>query len=244
MFETYSSFADYVRSYDLQRAEGVLLRHINSVFKVLSQTVPETAKNDIIDEMEVYLGTMLRQVDSSLLDEWEKMRNPSYLAADAEEVRPPGAEAADTDITRDTKKFTALVRASIFTFMSALIKRDFEAALDAINPDNPSSLQEAHDCAKSPSAGESDISWTPARLGQTLEAYFSEHSAMRLDPEARNIRHTYVTPSQDNKFWLVQQMVIDPDDRNDWVLEFEVDLAGSRASGEPVLRPSKFGSLV
>jgi hypothetical protein len=226
MFETYSSFADYVRSYDLERAEGLLLRHVNGVFKVLAQTVPETAKNDIIDEMEVYLGAMIRQVDSSLIDEWEKMRNPSWQAADAAEVQPPGADAAGKDLTRDAKKFTALIRARIFSFISALVKRDFEAALEGIE-----------------ATGDSDISWTPALLGQTLEAYLSEHSAIRLDPDARNIRHTYVTPLPDKKAWLVQQMLIDLDDRNDWVLEFEADLAKSRSLGEPVLRLIKFGSL-
>ena len=72
MFEEFRSFADYIKLYELHRAEGVLLRHLNSVFKVLAQTVPDSAKNDQVREMELYLGTMIRQVDSSLLDEWEK----------------------------------------------------------------------------------------------------------------------------------------------------------------------------
>ena len=83
MFESFRSFSDYIRDYELQRAEGVLLRHLNSVFKVLAQTVPDTAKNDEVREMELYLGTMIRQVDSSLLDEWEKMRDPNYQRAEA-----------------------------------------------------------------------------------------------------------------------------------------------------------------
>ena len=44
---------------------------------MLAQTVPDTAKNDTLREMEIYLSTMLRQVDASLMDEWERMRNPS-----------------------------------------------------------------------------------------------------------------------------------------------------------------------
>ena len=244
MFETYSSFADYVRSYDLHRVEGLLLRHINGVYKVLVQTVPSAAKNDIIDEMEVYLGTMIRQVDSSLLDEWEKMRDPSYLAAEAKEVRPPGAEAAEKDITRDTKKFTALVRARIFSFISALIKRDFEAALEVANQNVPGSPPEEGAIAEISTSGTAGSSWTPERLQQILETYLSEHNAMCLDPDARNIRHTYVTPFPEKKLWRVQQMLVDPDGTNDWVLEFEVDIAGSRESGEPMLRLGKFGSLV
>src|SRR5664280_451156 len=121
MFESFRSFSDYIRDYELQRAEGVLLRHLNSVYKVLGQTVPDTAKNDTVREMELYLGTMIRQIDSSLLDEWEKLRNPSFQRAETKEVRPPGAEAAAADITRDTKAFTSAIRNRIFTFLRGLV---------------------------------------------------------------------------------------------------------------------------
>jgi hypothetical protein len=55
MFESFRSFSDYIRDYELQRAEGVLLRYVNRVFKVLSQTVPDAAKNDAVREMEKQL---------------------------------------------------------------------------------------------------------------------------------------------------------------------------------------------
>ncbi|MEY2408902.1 MAG: hypothetical protein QOF48_1572, partial [Verrucomicrobiota bacterium] len=82
MFEQFRSFADYIKNYELQRAEGILLRHLNNVYKVLAQTVPDPAKTDTVREMELYLATMIRQVDSSLLDEWEKMRDPNYQRAE------------------------------------------------------------------------------------------------------------------------------------------------------------------
>ncbi len=81
MFEGFRSFSDYVQEYDLERAEGLLLRHLNSVYKVLSQTVPDGVKTDTVREMELYLRDMLRAVDSSLLEEWERMRDPSYRPA-------------------------------------------------------------------------------------------------------------------------------------------------------------------
>ena len=124
MFEEFRSFADYIKLYELQRAEGVLLRHLNSVFKVLAQTVPDTAKNDQVREMELYLGTMIRQVDSSLLDEWEKMRDPNYRPGETKEVRPPGADEAAADITRDVKNFTAAIRNRIFIFLRGLVMAD------------------------------------------------------------------------------------------------------------------------
>jgi hypothetical protein len=38
-------------------------------------------------------------------------------------------------------------------------------------------------------------------------------------------------------------MLVDPKEHNDWVAEFEVDLARSRETGELVLRLAKLGSL-
>ncbi len=83
MFEQFRSFGDYIKDYDLQRAEGALLRHLSGVHKAMRQTVPEKAKDEGLREMEMYLGAMLRQVDSSLLDEWEKMRDPDFEAGRA-----------------------------------------------------------------------------------------------------------------------------------------------------------------
>jgi hypothetical protein len=227
MFEEFRSFADYIKLYELQRAEGVLLRHLNSVFKVLAQTVPDTAKNDQIREMELYLGTMIRQVDSSLLDEWEKMRDPNYRPAETKEVRPPGAEEAAADITRDTKAFTATIRNRIFTFLRGLVIEDYEQAIAGLN---------------SPADADGQP-WTPDRLRVAFDEYHVEHQHLCLDPNARNIRHTYVLPAEDKKSWRVQQMLVDPDEHNDWVAEFDVDLAESRKLGEPHLRLRRIGSL-
>jgi hypothetical protein len=227
MFEEFRSFGDYIKLYELQRAEGVLLRHLNSVFKVLTQTVPDAAKNDQLREMELYLGTMIRQVDSSLLDEWEKMRDPNYRATEAKEVRPPGAEEAAADVTRDTKAFTAAIRNRIFTFLRGLIVEDYEQAIAGLN-------------APADAGGQP---WTAERLQKALDDFHAGHQRLCLDPNARNQRHTYVLPAEDKKSWRVQQMLVDPEEHNDWVAEFEVDLAESRKLGEPFLRLSRLGSL-
>ncbi|HEY7514770.1 MAG TPA: DUF3516 domain-containing protein, partial [Vicinamibacteria bacterium] len=120
MFEGFRSFSDYVQEYDLERAEGLLLRHLNSVYKVLSQTVPDGVKTDTVVEMELYLKDMLRQVDSSLLEEWERMQNPDYVPRGTAlpEMRPPPPEEPP-DVTRDTKTFTAAVRTRVFAFLRA-----------------------------------------------------------------------------------------------------------------------------
>ena len=228
MFEQFRSFADYIKDYDLQRAEGVLLRHLSSVHKVLAQTVPDAAKNDTVREMEEYLRTMIRQVDSSLIEEWERMRDPNYAPRAAQkEARPSGAEEAERDITRDTKAFTASIRTRIFSFLRGVVNGDYEQALSHL-----SSLD-------GPDSG----AWTAEQLAKRMEAYYAEHEFLRLDPEARNARHTYVIPAEDKRGWTVQQVLVDPDEHNDWKAEFQVDLIASRETGEPALRLREISSV-
>ena len=37
MFETFAGFSDYVKSYGLERSEGVLLRYLSQLYKTLDQ---------------------------------------------------------------------------------------------------------------------------------------------------------------------------------------------------------------
>jgi Domain of unknown function (DUF3516)/DEAD/DEAH box helicase len=231
MFETFWSFSDYVREYEIERAEGLLLRHLNSVYKVLAQTVPDLVKSDAVREMEIYLRTMLRDVDSSLLEEWERMKDANYLSPVTSgaglDLKPPGAFGPE-DITRDSKAFTAAIRNRVFAFIRAWSMSDDEAALAAV-------------VATEDEAG---APWNADRLKAAREAHRVEHKGVRLDPEARNLRHTYVKPTDDGMSWRVQQMVVDTESINDWAVEVEVNLAASRAAGEPIVRLARLASLV
>jgi hypothetical protein len=193
--------------------------------------------------MELYLRTLLRQVDSSLEDEWERMRDPDYRpfapARRGEELRPPGAETAAPDITRDAKGFTAAIRTRIFTFLRAWAIGDHAAALDALDAPPPAGPDRAADAVPDdppPAGADADSdAWTPERLRSAREDYRIDHERVRLDPEARNVRHTHVDPSDDGRTWRVQQVLVDPALHNDWMAEFEVDLAASREANQPVL---------
>src|SRR5205814_2986647 len=97
MYEGFRSFSDYVQEYDLERAEGLLLRHLNSVYKVLVQTVPDQTRSEAVLEVEFYLRDLLRRVDSSLLEEWQRMVDPGRalaLAAGAAGGAAGGVEQA------------------------------------------------------------------------------------------------------------------------------------------------------
>ena len=51
-----------------------MLRYLTDCYKALVQTVPTAAVNDRLAEVIEWLGALVREVDSSLLDEWERLR--------------------------------------------------------------------------------------------------------------------------------------------------------------------------
>jgi hypothetical protein len=218
MFENFQSFADYIRDYELQRAEGVLLRYLSNAYKVLDQTVPEVAKTEGVVEIEAYFGTIVRQVDSSLLDEWERLRDPSWVSRE-ETLEEKPAESVPSDITRNRKAFTVLVRNEIFSFLRELALKDYATAVECLEV--PTNV-----------AGEP---WTAEKLEGLMKEYYADHERVCLDPGARNIRNTFVKEADDRKSWQVQQMLVDPEEHNDWLAEFHVDLERSRASAKPFL---------
>jgi hypothetical protein len=218
MVENYVDFADYIKLYDLERSEGVLLRHIASVHKVLAHTVPPAFKNDDVQEIEAWLAGLLRGTDSSLLDEWERLKNPQWQVQDEDAATTEALEVID--ITKNKREFTALIRAEIFHFLRALATGRHAAAAALVPP------------------------WTEAELSQKMQAYYQEHQRLTLDPEARNHRHTHITMDDTAGLWHIAQVLVDPDGLNDWQAIFTVDKALAREEGKPVLRLIDMASLI
>jgi hypothetical protein len=156
----------------------------------------------------------VRAVDSSLLDEWEKLtraRPEVEQAAEADSV----LTAADlVDITKDRRGFEVLLRNTLFSLLRALSRGDFESALALLAP--------------------GDSPWTPGRLKAALDPFFGEHQTIRLDPVARSPARTRVVAEQD-AYWSVEQTISDWEDHNDWILVCRVDIESSRAEGRPAM---------
>ena len=111
---TCTNVHDVRRVYSRLRAaavEGVLLRYLSETYKVLVQTVPESERTDEIMTMIEYFGEMIRGIDASLLEEWERMRKPGSKAAAA---KVEATEPDVPDITRNKREFTVLVRNAVF----------------------------------------------------------------------------------------------------------------------------------
>jgi hypothetical protein len=221
------TFSGYIKRYGLQRAEGLLLRHLNGVYKVLLHTVPKEAKTEQVLEMENYFGDTIRRTDSSLLDEWERLQNPNHVVKVQEEATPMGAPKG---ISADSSSFLASIRARIFSWLSSLQRLAYEDALDALIEDLPE--------GKRPLDHEGKI-WTAARFQELHQSYREGHGSFRLDPEGRALRHTSVEKSEE--CWLIDQMLQDDQELNDWKLSFSVSLKDSDEAKTPLLVLSYFG---
>jgi len=240
MYESLMTFDDYIYEYDLQRAEGLLLRHLSNVHKVLAQTVPDSFKTFEVMEMEQYFKTMIRQVDSSLLEEWEKMRKLSLspVSQVAQTIDKTGALPEieiekEEDITEDHKKFLSDIRNIIFVFLrnwSVGNDRKAIASLESLN-DIPDELWETEQYKN-----------MYEELRKSRDDYFKEHSRLSFEPEARNIRHTVVSKKDEN-VWIIQQTLVDIDGFNDWFAEFVVDIEKSKKVQKPVIKFSKISPI-
>ncbi|MGA7124546.1 MAG: DUF3516 domain-containing protein [Polyangiaceae bacterium] len=215
MYERFMDFNEYVREYELGRAEGTLLRYLSDVYKALEQTVPAPAKTPEIEEIEVFLRAMIRAVDSSLLDEWERLRAgaPPTQAPAAE---PSGAPEGQVDVTRDERAFTVLVRNALAQILRALARRDWTAAAALVE------------------SGADDAPWTAERFAAALAPFFQEHTAIRTDPSSRAPARTRVEKMKGG--WEVVQVIADAEGDDEWALFCSVDLEASSRAGRAVLR--------
>ncbi|HEY8430342.1 MAG TPA: DUF3516 domain-containing protein [Sandaracinaceae bacterium] len=219
MLELGMSFNEYVKEYGLSRSEGLLLRYLSDAYKALVQNVPENAKTDELYELTDELGALVRNVDSSLIDEWERLRDPEAFVARLE--RGEEKEEAKADVTRDRRAFTAMVRNALFRVVRAIALRRWEEAADAVE------------------APEGEPPWTPERIEAALAPYFERHRTIRTDPAARAPKNTLIEEHEDA--WEVRQILVDPEDELEWSIEARVDLARAREAGQPVVELRSIG---
>ena len=217
LYERFCSFDDYVREYALQRSEGVLLRYLSECYKTLIQTVPEAARTEEVLDVIAHLRMLLTGIDSSLLDEWERMRG---LAPDLPAAGEAAAPPRPRDLAADPKALAARVRAELHGILKAIADRSYEGAANLLAPSDPP--------------------WTPERFEGELAAYWAEHDRIDLTPAARRPHKTFVKQVAPRR-WEVRQRIVDPTGEADWVLEGVVDLAGERPDGSPLVELLRIG---
>jgi hypothetical protein len=226
MFERAMSFTEFVSFYGLARSEGLVLRYLADAYRALRQTVPADARTEDLEDLTEWLGELVRQTDSSLLEEWESLR--LGLPGGARGAEPPVGTEADgpPPVTANRRAFRVLVR-------NALFRRVELAAL-----------------AHYAELGELDAEsgWDAAAWSAAMDAYFDEHEDLGTGPDARGPQYFALDEHPDGvsagaRVWRVRQVFDDPDGDHDWGIGAEVDLAASDEAGEAVVRVVAVGEL-
>ena len=208
MYERAMTFVEYVGFYGLARSEGLVLRYLADAYKALRDTVPEAARTEELTDLTEWLGELVRQVDSSLLDEWERLTAPDAvdgLAAAPLDDRPGG-------VTTNLRAFRVLVRNAMFRRVELAALRRYAdlGELDA------------------------DAGWDTDAWAEAMAGYFEEHDALGTGPAARG-PHLLMVDEQPER-WVVRQIFDDPAEDHDWGISAEVDLAASDEAGAAVVR--------
>ncbi len=216
MWEQGMGFTDLVARYQVARSEGLVLRYLTDAYRALRQTVPASYRTEELDLLVEWLGETVRQVDSSLLDEWEALADPSAASTQVSHHEPP---PPPRPLSQQGRVFDVMVRNALWRRVE-LVARDDVPGLAALDE---------------------GAAWGESDWDQAIEEFYAEHDRLLTDADARGPALLAVekAPGQ----WVATQTLHDPDGHHDWVIRAEVDLAASDEAGEAVVRTLEMVSL-
>ncbi|MCX2929362.1 DUF3516 domain-containing protein [Mycobacterium sp. CVI_P3] len=214
MWERAFTFREFVSVYGLTRSEGAVLRYLSDAFKALRSSVPAAARTEEFTDIVEWLGELVRQVDSSLLDEWEQLTSP-----DQPHDVPVAVPARPRPLTGNARAFTAMVRNALFRRVELFARRRWD------------------------DLGELDAGsgWSADRWQDVGLEYFAEHDDVGTGADARGPALLIIDRRPD--VWRVRQILDDPAGDHDWGFEVQVDLDASDEAGVPVLHIVGVGRL-
>jgi hypothetical protein len=194
-----------------------VLRYLTDAYRALRSGVPDSVRTDGLADIVEWLGALVRQTDSSLLDEWEQL-TAGGGADPATAARPP---TPDT-LSGNVRAFSILIRNALFrrVELAALRRADQLGELDA-------------------GAG-----WGAERWAAALGGYFAEYDRIGTGADARGAGLVHIDQGEPGgRVWRVRQVLDDPAGDRDWGSTAEIDLDASDAAGEPVVRLVDVGPL-
>jgi superfamily II RNA helicase len=215
MAERAMTFGEYVSFYALGRSEGLVLRYLGDAYRALRHSVPEELKSEELLDIVEWLGELVRQVDSSLLDEWERLVNPTI------DPEAPVAPPPPPSILRNRRAFMVLVRNELFRRVQLAAIEDEQGLLEL----------------------DGLSGFGLAQWGDALDGYYAAHESIGTGPDARSSRMLVVDERPGDGVWHVQQILDDPDGDHDWRIFADVDLAASEEEGVAVVRVTRVGTL-
>lgn len=208
MIEHGMTFSDVIATYSLSRSEGVVLRYLTDAWRTLLHTVPIDYLTDELEDIIVWLGELVRQVDSSLIDEWAQMADPDAPISSEALARELAFGVEDpTALTANQRAFKVMIRNFMFRLVE-LFAWEKEEQLTSLTD----YLDDAPDFA----AG--------------MDAYFDEYADLDASPTARGPEYFLLRPT--GRSWQVRQILKDPKGDNSFSFAATVDLDASDAAGE------------
>ena len=209
MLENAMTFSDLVATYGLARSEGVILRYLTDAWRTLKQSIPDEYNTPELEDIVIWLGELIRQVDSSLVDEWAQMAGEdSPIDQDTVDRELAFGVEDPTALTANRRAFTIMVRNYMFRLVQlfALEKEDRLAELLDY-------LDEVPD------------------FGAILDDYFDEYDDIDSGPEARGPEY-FRLGDTDSRLWSVRQIIKDPVGDHAYQFVATVDLDASDEAGE------------
>ncbi|WP_211281848.1 DEAD/DEAH box helicase [Sanguibacter antarcticus] len=230
MVENAQTFTEFVSRYQLDRTEGVVLRYLADAYRTLRQTVAVEQRTEEVEEITEWLGELVRGVDSSLLDEWERLSNPVDDDADTPTGDSPlnatSAEAPARPVTGNARSFRVLLRNALFRRVE-LAARESYAGLASLDG--------------------SATGWDADTWADALDPMFEHYGddAIGVGPQARSPKMLAITEGVDGnpRLWSVRQVLDDPDGDHDWGITALVDLDASDEAGAVVLQVTGVSAL-
>ena len=213
LFEKSMTFTEYVSFYGLARSEGMVLRYLADAYKALRQTVPELRRTDQLSDLTAWMGELVRQVDSSLLDEWESLRNPDAP------IEPRSLDERPPPVTHNPRAFRVLVRNAMFRRIELAARRRYDQ-LDELDAEQ---------------------GWSADRWADSLAPYFLDHATIQTGADARGPGLLMIDEQPTR--WRVRQLIDDPAGDHDWCIDADIDLTASDDEGTAVVRVTRVGPV-
>ncbi|MCG7440814.1 DUF3516 domain-containing protein [Corynebacterium sp. ACRPQ] len=209
MLENAMTFSDLVATYGLARSEGVILRYLTDAWRTLKQSIPDEYNTPELEDIVVWLGELIRQVDSSLVDEWAQMAGEdSPIDQDTVDRELAFGVEDPTALTANRRAFTIMVRNYMFRLVQLFALEKEDRLADLLDY-----LDEVPD------------------FGAILDDYFDEYDDIDSGPEARGPEF-FRLGDTDSRAWSVRQIIKDPDGDHAYQFVATVDLDASDEAGE------------
>jgi superfamily II RNA helicase len=208
LVERWMRFNQYVVELGLEASEGVLLRYLTDVWRVLDRTVPDTYKSDELEEVVQFLRATIAGTDSSLLQEWERLLSGEVDVSGALVV------ARKVALDADVRAFRSRLRMEMGLLVQALAAQDWEDAASCLR--------------------DVDDAWSAERLESEMRRYFETYEVLVADHRSRMAELTDVRP-REGGIWEIVQTLVDPEDHREWFIRARVELNDDAPADGPLL---------